>query len=260
MTNSFKNALKNAITAAFYHLLVSIGRETPASVASGPLLVIAPHPDDETLGCGGLILAHKEKGVPVRILIVTDGGASSRPETVPLETLTETRKTEALEATRRLNIQADEVFFLAYQDGKALSSITTIAQNLASHIELFAPTLIAAPYEFDFHPDHQAVAQALVIAMKNTKSKAKIWEYPMWFWPRGALSFLLSQKGRKSLRLHKATPHLQLKRYALSAYTSQIPSSRKEEDSEWEKLSESFIKNNLREYELFFDRYTFLIN
>ena len=60
-----------------------------------PLLVLAPHPDDEIFGCGGVLAQAKGSGVEVHVVILTDGSAQGEAET---------RRAEAVEAARRLGL------------------------------------------------------------------------------------------------------------------------------------------------------------
>ena len=84
------------------------------ALLDAPALVAAPHPDDETLGCGGLLLARHARGVPASVVFLTDGagshqGGSSGPG------LAERRKAEGAEACRRLGAAPPE--FLNFPDG-----------------------------------------------------------------------------------------------------------------------------------------------
>ena len=74
---------------------------TPAALRGERLLVIAPHPDDEAIGCGGLIALHGSEGRSVRVLVVTDGAeGSADPATRENETIA------GLQAAKRLGARA----------------------------------------------------------------------------------------------------------------------------------------------------------
>ena len=81
------------------------------------LVVVAPHPDDESLGCGGLIAAATTDGIPVRIVVVSDG-AGSHPNSVsyPPARLRHLRESETLTAAAELGVAADAVAFLGLPD------------------------------------------------------------------------------------------------------------------------------------------------
>jgi LmbE family N-acetylglucosaminyl deacetylase len=81
------------------------------------VLVVAPHPDDESLGCGGLIATLAWKGAAFRFVFVTDGGASHRhSQSWPRPRLAARREAEATEALRRLGVGAETRLFLGLAD------------------------------------------------------------------------------------------------------------------------------------------------
>jgi LmbE family N-acetylglucosaminyl deacetylase len=87
-------------------------------ITDKPTLIVAPHPDDETFGCGGLIKLKRASGVRVRVVILTNGegvasGLCEHPATV-----VSARKREALEACQRLGIDAESVRWLQLPDSK----------------------------------------------------------------------------------------------------------------------------------------------
>jgi LmbE family N-acetylglucosaminyl deacetylase len=76
-------------------------------------LVFSPHPDDESLGCGGTILKKKQAGANVKLVHVSDGGASTT--LIPREELTAMRRKECVDAGRVLGV--DDIYFLDFPDG-----------------------------------------------------------------------------------------------------------------------------------------------
>jgi LmbE family N-acetylglucosaminyl deacetylase/glycosyltransferase involved in cell wall biosynthesis len=113
------------------------------------LLVLAPHPDDEVIGCGGLIALHAREGRPVHVVIVTDG-AEAGDATVRRE-----------ESRRGLAIVGNATFdFLDYADRKLDQHLDELQQKLRAAIAAFNPDLIAVPSPVEIHPDHLAVARA----------------------------------------------------------------------------------------------------
>src|SRR5262249_16895247 len=94
------------------------------------LLVVAPHPDDEVWGCGGLLALHVARGGQVRVLVLTDGASGSGPE------LAARRERESRAAGAELGV-ADHVF-LGLADGN-LGASTELVQRLRDELERFAP-------------------------------------------------------------------------------------------------------------------------
>lgn len=137
-------------------------------------LIVAPHPDDETIGAYGLIRALKSRSARVRIVVVTDG-AGSHPNSIrwPRPRLVAERRRETLAAMRRIGVGAGEVTFLGLPDGglAATSGVDTVLRRAASRC---APDLLVVPAADDDHPDHRRVAAAL------TRSPARRLQYLVW--------------------------------------------------------------------------------
>ena len=120
------------------------------------LLVIAPHPDDETIAAGGLIHALCRLGHRVRVVVVSDGGASHpnsrlyRPAA-----LAAMRRTESVAAMERLGLAARNVHFCDFQDGGSLGwESDPIPLSRLSAALYGSWDAVALPSEFDLHPDH----------------------------------------------------------------------------------------------------------
>lgn len=111
------------------------------------LLVLAPHPDDEVIGCGGLVAQHLADGRAVRILIATDGAQAGDAAA---------REEESRRGIARLGDGA-EVEFLRFPD-RALDD--GVAARLREELMAFRPDLIAVPSPVEIHPDHLALARA----------------------------------------------------------------------------------------------------
>ena len=149
-------------------------------VAAGGVLVLAPHQDDECLGCGGLIALLCEAGTPPAILFVTDG-AGSHPGSAlfPPERLRSIRAEEAITAAALLGLGRERVRLLALPDGAAPvagqafdAAVAAIRRTAAE----FGCATIAAPWRHDPHCDHQAAA-AMAAA-----TGLRVLSYPVWGW------------------------------------------------------------------------------
>ena len=129
------------------------------------VMVIAPHPDDETLGCGGTLIKHAAAGDEVEVLIVTDGGASkarglSRPEMVRLRAAEAQRAVTTLQPAIRLTLGGLRE---GEWSGHALNSV------LSTCLQQLRPTIIYAPSCVDFHPEHLAIARCLAKIMRANR-------------------------------------------------------------------------------------------
>ncbi|HLL52387.1 MAG TPA: PIG-L family deacetylase, partial [Myxococcaceae bacterium] len=110
---TMRAALRRLHRTALGHLGRPLGEEELRRGA----MVFAPHPDDETLGCGGTILRKRRAGAEVRIAFLTDG-AASHAHLVPREALRALREREALEAAGALGVEASRVCWLGFPDGE----------------------------------------------------------------------------------------------------------------------------------------------
>ena len=155
-----------------------------AMIKRETLLVVAAHPDDESLGCGGLIAEAVRLGGKVHIVIVTDG-ARSHPQshTHPPDRLRGIRRSEAIEAAATLGVPAAQVSFLGVPDGHAPhfgKDARAIGEALASLARDVAPGMIFTSWNYDTHPDHVATYGYARIAAREVG--APLFSYPVWAW------------------------------------------------------------------------------
>lgn len=117
------------------------------------VLALAPHPDDEVYGCGGLILLARQSGASVSTLVLTDGCGFRR-----CVDLARRRREESVEAAQ---ILGHEVAFLDFRD-RSLRLDATLIDALRDWLDRIQPDLVLAPSLTDSHPDHQATALAAI--------------------------------------------------------------------------------------------------
>jgi len=189
-----------------------------------PLLVVAPHPDDESLGCGGLIIEAVKLGAKVHIAIVTDGAKSHpRSRTHPPDRLRSVRRSETVEAAAVLGVPAEQVSFLGVPDGHAPHfgrGARDIGLTLASLARDTATEIIFTSWDYDTHPDH--VAASKYAGMAAQEIRAPLLSYPVWAWtlPPGILVPNLRLRGF-SLNIER---NMATKRAAVLKHRSQTSS------------------------------------
>ncbi len=153
----------------------------PLDLSACPaLIVVAPHPDDETLGLGATIAQLVAAGVAVRVITVSDGGPV-RPGATPRERARAeiTRRYEMRRASGVLGIPPP--ISLGLPDGELADHEDGIARLLTRILEGAAPgTWCAATWRGDGHPDHEAVGRAAAEACGRTG--VALLEYPVWMW------------------------------------------------------------------------------
>jgi LmbE family N-acetylglucosaminyl deacetylase len=139
------------------------------------LLVIGAHPDDETLGAGGLLALAADAGVPVHVVVVTDGGADGDAATA------EVRSRELRAALDELGTGI-ELTELGFPDGGVLEARDAVGAALSRILGATDPaTLVAAPWTGDGHRDHRVVGD-LVLEHAGEHTVAG---YPIWAWHWG---------------------------------------------------------------------------
>lgn len=118
-------------------------------------LVLAPHPDDDALGCSGTLTLLNRAGVSTTIIFITNG---ERLYGEPSPLLAEQRKNEAVRASELLGCK--EPLFLGFPDGEAGSHIDEIAHRLSAIVTQKKPDIVFAPSLIDHHKDHIAISKA----------------------------------------------------------------------------------------------------
>ncbi|MGF1521520.1 MAG: PIG-L deacetylase family protein [Leptolyngbyaceae cyanobacterium] len=144
-------------------------------------MVFAPHPDDETLGCGGTIARKKQAGADIKIVFMTDG-CQSHAHLMPAAQLKEIRAKEAIAAAQKLGIPHQDVFFLGIQDGTLARHHDGVVAKVAPLLLQWLPEEVFVPYFQDGVPDHDATNHIVVAAAKQCGLAVTLYEYPVWFW------------------------------------------------------------------------------
>lgn len=145
------------------------------------LLVLAPHPDDETLGAGGLMAATRAAGGAVRVIVLTDGSRlHGKSEGEAKARLIAARQAECAAATAVLGVS--ELRFLDAADGRLYKETARLAPRLAEEIMSFRPTRIVLPHPRDGHGDHQAVLPLVRRALRRAGGvlKPQLFGYEIW--------------------------------------------------------------------------------
>jgi len=150
-----------------------------------PFVILSPHPDDETLGAGGLIAEACAGGYRLDIIIVTDGsGSHPRSRQYPRERLVDLRYAEVHKAGMALGLPPDRVHFLGLPDTMAPKSgpeFDAAADKIRDVILQSGAGALFVTWENDPHCDHEAAAE-LAKAVRRLSPGLKLWAYPIWGW------------------------------------------------------------------------------
>ncbi|NHA66443.1 bifunctional PIG-L family deacetylase/class I SAM-dependent methyltransferase [Phycicoccus flavus] len=177
------------------------------------VLVLAAHPDDESLAVGGLVAAAARAGLPVRVLVATRGEGSHPHATAwTPRLLAQVRRAEATLAVGRLAPGAP-VDQLELPDGGLEAAEDVLVAEVAGRRG--PRTLVLAPWTGDGHPDHDALGRAAARAVGDGSGLA---HYPLWLWHWGSPDELDWSRAH----VVELTPaDLDAKAGALEAYPSQ---------------------------------------
>ncbi len=235
--------------------LRSLADSFTSPALASPVVIVAPHPDDETLGCGGAIALLHRFGCNVNVLVVSDG-TRSHPNSrkYPTSALRALRERETIAAMAILGINADAVTFLGLPDGAVpcleASEFTAAVSQCQTYLDRHAPQTIFAPWRFDPHPDHRATCQLIQAALQTLPQTPRLIEYPIWDWDT-------KQRGNAPKATHtgwrlKIGDVLALKEEAIAAYQSQT-THLIDDDPEGFCLTPEMLINFKQPWELYFE-------
>lgn len=214
--------------------------------AGSRAVVVAPHPDDEVLGAGGLMSHLAQAGRDLLIMPVTDGTASHPGSSrwTP-ERLAQERPLETVRALALLGLSRIRLHRLGLHDGQLAEQEALLTRQVA--LQLRPGDVVITTWRQDGHPDHEATGRACAAAAQQ--AGAQLIEMPVWAWhwarpgdPRLPWS--------RACRLPLSPDVEQRKRLAVAAFTSQTrpdPTSRS-----GCVLPPSALARVLRPYEVFF--------
>lgn len=142
------------------------------------LLVVAPHPDDEVLGCGGLITKIKENRGRVYVLFLTNGETSEFSKIG--RTTSQERLKEIHDAMSYLEVDDWDIafeepsFHLKLDTTPLLDIISKIEKTSKVAIEKVQPTILACPQESDYNQDHRKACEASIAATRPAPNTHKV--------------------------------------------------------------------------------------
>lgn len=243
-------------------------------------VIFSPHPDDETLGCGGTIIKKKRSDADVKIVVVTDG-SRSHSGFISKEELKCMRARNALGACHILGVSESDVIFLEIENGKLFENFYPAVHKIKEILVNLQPEEIFIPYYKEplfWSEDHLATNRVVLSALNLSGLRMVVNEYPIGFWGHWPWTSTISQDlWRRSLYAWKTylfsglhmlrdfrffvpiKDVLEIKRAALDQYTSQM--TRLFSNPKWPILEDvskgEFLKCFFQDRE-FFRRYFFV--
>lgn len=218
-------------------------------------IVVAPHPDDETLGCGGVIAHLRADNYPVRVLVMSDGTLSHpRSQRYPAPALRALREAETLSALAVLGVEPSQVTFLRLKDGSVPTPGATgfeqVVTQCCNYLTKLAPKTIFLPWRRDPHPDHRATWQIIHTSMASLHPLPRLIEYPIWDWdPEQQVNLPTPEVTAWRLDVSAV---LALKLKAISAYRSQT-TNLIDDDPEGFRLTPEMLANFVSAWEVYLE-------
>ena len=252
-----------AVQSGWRRAWLARGVDITADIGRGGALVVAPHPDDETFGCGVAVLRKRDRGEPVTVVLASDGRHSHGGNADAAARLAAERDIEVRRACARLGVPDEDIVRLDLPDGGLEAEVDVLADRAGELIGRLRPRHVFTPVSCDGHVDHNAANLAVQRALADGGRSVEVLEYPIWLWThwpwtrvRGATPGVL----RRGLvdpvtRLREARPLLVdtegyriRKAEAIAEYVSQV---RPGPAGEPPALSAAFVDRFLGRHEVF---------
>lgn len=174
-----KRLVKNIIREAHILILKAKLHNHPNIVAEGRVLIVAPHPDDEVIGCGGLISRLVAEGNAPQIVVMTGGEGSHRGCcNLPDEDIKNARRGLTRKALGILGVPGENIHELNFPDG-GIDVEKPQVDDLKGLINEIKPHTVFVPHWGEGWPDHVRTAE---IVISTISSDIAVYEYCVWMW------------------------------------------------------------------------------
>lgn len=148
-------------------------------------LIFSPHPDDESLGCGGIIIRKKNLGARIKIVHMTDGSAANHANLISRQELKAIRSLESVRAAAILGIDAMDISLLEFPDGRLSEFRAEAVRKVADILRAEQPEEVFLPSSREPSrngADHPATTNVVLEALRLVQLNVLVREYPIWFW------------------------------------------------------------------------------
>ena len=227
-------------------------------------IVFAPHPDDETLACGGTIAKKLSEGYDVSVVFITDGrysltdvGISSRP--TPFE-MKEIRREEAFRAAKVLGLKEENLLLLDFEDRTLGKHMKQFKERIVEILRDVSPEEVFFPQEKEYNIDHRITNLTIRKAIEILNIHPIQYQYTVaWCFPFYLLVHIISERTFDQLMvklLRANLVHLDISRFlplketAMKEYRSQITLFSTEQTRP--ALKPSFVRRFTKNEEKFF--------
>lgn len=202
------------------------GTAMPVNITGASTVIIAPHPDDETFACGGLIAHKKHLGAAVQVLFLSRGeGAHRNCCATSEQTIGDARRRLAEEACSHIGLQPGDLLWCDFLDGAIPGKTDPLFAEAASRLSKIlcdcTPTEVFTPLLQDCWSDHRRATELVLAATALAQCTIKMYFYPVWMWRNLRLRDLGQLKGWQALRLD-IRPVRENKQAAIRQYLAAI--------------------------------------
>lgn len=221
--------VKALLRSTSTQLLQVMGTDVTSELTRRSTVVIAPHPDDETLGCGATVARMRHASTKVSVVIVANGGRAPRPPWMDQAELVRRRRAEAIAALALLGVAEQDVAFLDFEDGSLSARSDAVMTQLAAIVAQADADQVFVTSALDRHPDHAALGRAVRRLFESSVVNGQLFEYPIWqrvpAWSL-MVGILRGSGWRRALqqrpRLVSTDGFLRVKRDAVGSYVTQL--------------------------------------
>jgi LmbE family N-acetylglucosaminyl deacetylase len=254
-----------AVAHAHRWVLVKRARDVTDGVANRSCVVFAPHPDDEVLGCGGVVQAKAAAGAEVTVVVVTDGRYSHRSQAFSADELARIREQESRAACARLGIPPTNVSFWRLHETTTAEHAAALTERVADILRVLRPDEVFVPSGVDRLEDHRALNRSARAGIAAAGIPTTVYEYPIWYWhpeawvhrgmglrslPAAVLGFAGALVTSRPVVV-RIDAHRVAKRAALAEYRSQMEPL--DPAGGWATMDPWFLALFTRREELFFE-------
>jgi LmbE family N-acetylglucosaminyl deacetylase len=229
-------------------LLIAGARDVTDDSTRRSCLVLAPHPDDETLGCAVTMMRRIEAGSPVHVIIASDGG--KWPPNRDAADNAEARRREFDLACGVLGLEPATVTHLGLPDNGLAAKAEELADAISEAIVGLRPDDVLTTGIHDTHGDHAALGRASLRASSSTSVRLLV--YPIWQFLRPGPLFRTWRASERPETV-RTEGFIDRKAAAIRQFSSQLapPTERSAAPTE-EGLTERFLAQFCRDREILF--------
>lgn len=250
-----------SVRERFRYLVTRLATDVTEPTTTRTALILAPHPDDETLGCGATISRKRSANTEVHLAIATDGRHSHQSEALTPQALAELRRAELEQAAERLGVPQSAIHWLGFEDGTLIEHQPLLTRRILDLLIELEPQECYVTSAEEPHSDHATIGLAARRAVAELPG-TELFEYPIWLWDAWPV-----QQGRRWASFGSAIRQLlrgrtvrvatdgysEQKMYALGAHVSQLGRPAEVPDHHlWDGLPATARARAAEPYEIFF--------